>query len=70
MTKLLVYHLRESNVISKSQHGFLSCKSITTNLVECLDDWTLELDKHHKLDVMYVDHSRMKYSQINPKGGK
>ena len=53
-TKLLVY-LRESNIISKSQHGFLSRKSTTTNLLECLDDWTLELDKHHKLDVMYID---------------
>ena len=53
-TKLLVY-LREFNVILKSQHGFLSRKSTITNLLECLDHFTLELQKHHQLDMMYED---------------
>ena len=34
---------------------FLSRKSTTTKLLDCLDDWTLELSEHHKLDVMYID---------------
>ena len=53
-TKLLK-HLTDFDVITKSQHGFLSRKSTTTNLLECLNDWTLALDEKHKLDIIYID---------------
>ena len=53
-TKMLQY-LSASNVISDHQHGFLSRKSTTTNLFECLNDWTLALHEKRKLDVLYID---------------
>ena len=45
----VVAHLNDCNVITNSQHGFLSRKSTTTNLLECLNEWTLMLDKNRKL---------------------
>ena len=39
---LLIY-LRHRNLINKQQHGFLSGKSTTTNILESLADWTLTL---------------------------
>jgi len=37
---MLIY-LRHHNVISKQQHGFLSGRSTTNNLLDTLNDWTL-----------------------------
>ena len=54
----VVARLNDCNVITKSQHGFLSRKSTTTNLLECLNDWTLMLDKKSKLDIMYNDFEK------------
>ena len=51
----VVAHLNDCNVITESQHGFNSRKSTTTNLMECLNDWTLILDKKSKIDIMYID---------------
>ena len=52
----VVAHLNNCNIITKSQHGFLSRKSTTTNLLECLNDWTTMLDeKSAKIDIMYID---------------
>jgi len=40
---MLIY-LRRHDVISKQQHGFLSGRSTTNNLLEMLNDWTLALN--------------------------
>jgi len=40
---MLIY-LRRHNVINKQQHGFLSGRSTTSNLLETLNDWTLTLN--------------------------
>ena len=42
----LLTYLRHRNLISKQQHGFMSCKSTTTNILESLADWTLTLKKN------------------------
>ena len=47
----VVAHIKTFNVITKSQNGFLSRKSTITNLLECLNDWTLVLDK--KIENIY-----------------
>ena len=48
--------MNNGNIITKSQqHGFLSGKSTTTNVLEYLNDWTLMLDeKTAIIDVMYI----------------
>ena len=47
----LLTYLRHCNLISKQQHGFLSCKSSTTNILESLADWTLTLKNRHLVDI-------------------
>ena len=39
----LLHYLLDHHLISRKQHGFIKCKSVCINLLECLDDWTLNL---------------------------
>ena len=41
----LINYLFKHKLISKHQHGFLKRRSIDTNLIEALNDWTLALEK-------------------------
>jgi hypothetical protein len=36
-------YLRRVGVINRQQHGFLTGRSTTTNLLETLNDWTIAL---------------------------
>ncbi len=47
--------LREHSVITDHQHGFLSQHSTVTQLLECLNDWTVALDSAQPVDVAYLD---------------
>ena len=49
-------YLRNNGLISKQQHGFFSRRSTTTNLLETLDDWTLDLSD--KASVAVADYSK------------
>jgi len=51
----LIPYLNEFNIISDCQHGFLSGRSTTTNLLKCLNDWTSMLDDGSKVDIIYLD---------------
>jgi len=51
---MLIY-LRRHNVISKHQHGFLSCRSTTSNLLDTLNDWTLALNNGKSVCIANVD---------------
>ena len=53
--RALVDHLKFNNLISASQHGFLTGRSTTTNLLECLNSWTSAIDRKNCVDVMYLD---------------
>lgn len=63
----LLEFLSEHDVISSSQHGFLSKKSTCTNLLECLNDWTDALDSYLSCLVVYVDFSKAFDSVTVPK---
>jgi hypothetical protein len=52
--KFLVKH----HVIPDNQHGFMPGKSITSNLLCCLSDWTKLLDLGRSLDVVYFDFAK------------
>ena len=54
----LLAYLRHYGVINKHQHGFLAGKSTTTNLLECLNDWTLAIKNKHSVAVAYIDYSK------------
>lgn len=54
----IVDHLEKNSILSASQHGFIKGKSTLTNLIECLNDWTLSLDNKHACDVIYFDFEK------------
>ena len=37
------------------QHGFLARHSTTTNLLECINDWTISIANHKSIIIAYVD---------------
>jgi len=51
---LLRYPL-DLRLISKQQHGFIQRRSVCTNLLDCLEDWTLNLQSRHVTDVIFFD---------------
>lgn len=57
MDNLLEYSL-ERGIIPDQQHGFIPGRSVTSNLLPCLDDWTRALDEGRPTDVVYLDFSK------------
>ena len=51
-------YLVDNVIIPKEQHGFLSKKSTTTHLLECLDKWTKNFDDGRQADIIYLDYSK------------
>jgi hypothetical protein len=50
--------LDNSKFFNKSQHGFRNGRSTTTQMIECLNDWTLSADLSVQTDVVYFDFSK------------
>ena len=51
----LICFLSENSIIPREQHGFLPRRSVETQLLTCLNHWTLALDKSIPTDVAYFD---------------
>jgi hypothetical protein len=51
-------HLKQNNIISPHQHGFLSGRSTQTQLLECVNSWSKSLDRGSYVDVLYIDISK------------
>jgi hypothetical protein len=49
-------YLLRNDLISPQQHGFLSNQSTASQLLECLDEWTLEIEHMDCIDA--CDFSR------------
>ena len=56
--KLLLSYLLNQGFITKHQHGFIKRESVTSNLLECLEDWTLNLQSRHVTDVIFIDFKK------------
>ncbi len=62
--RLILYHIRDYcsdyNILSCNQHGFQAGKSCLTNLLHCLNDWTVSIDKQPKegTDIIYTDFQK------------
>ena len=54
----LLSYLLNKNLISKQQHAFIVRHSTTTNLLECLHDWSVTLNAGNSVDVIYIDFRR------------
>ena len=51
----IVKHMKENDLFSKAQHGFIKGKSCVTQLLEFLEDITQAIDNGEDVDVVYLD---------------
>ena len=51
----LVKHMVENNLFVAEQHGFITGKSCTTQLLEYMEDITQAIDNGNDVDVIYLD---------------
>ena len=51
-------HLEKYGLIRGSQHGFIKGRSCLTNLLEFLEDVTLNLDEGKPVDIIYLDFAK------------
>ena len=63
----MLAHLDRNDLLSKHQHGFVPGKSIVTNLLHCLDDWTRDYDNGFQTDIIYLDYAKCFNSVSHPK---
>ena len=54
----VINHLKRNKLLSDCQHGFISGRSCTTNLLATLNDWTEILDTGSPIDAVYLDFSK------------
>ena len=54
----LVEHLIDNNLVTDYQHGFVSGRSCSTNLLAVLDAWTETLENEGGVDTVYLDFAK------------
>ena len=54
----IVKHMEENNLFSKVQHGFVSGRSCTKQLLELMEELTEALDSNEDVDIIYLDFSK------------
>ncbi len=54
----LISHMIDNDLLSRHQHGFISGRSSSTNLLKVLDTWTEALDAADPVDVVYLDFAK------------
>jgi hypothetical protein len=63
----LLTYLLSNGVITRHQHGFLRRRSTGTQLLDCLNDWTLNLENKLSSDVVYIDFAKAFDSVVHSK---
>jgi len=63
----LIAYLLTNNLITKQQHGFLAKHSTCSQLLECANDWSFELNLRHSVDVAYIDFQKAFDSVVHSK---
>ena len=63
----LISHLYNNKLISKHQHGFLSKHSTSTQLLECVNDLTIQISKKNQVDIAYLDFAQAFDSIVHKK---
>jgi len=54
----MLAYLLENQLISRQHFGFLSKCSTCTQLLDCVNDWTLSIRNRHSVDVIYFDFTK------------
>ena len=55
INRQLLAYLLKYGLITKEQHGFIQRRSVCSNLLESLYDWTVNLESRLITDVVYID---------------
>ena len=63
----LVIHIEGNNLYAKSQHGFVSGRSCTTQSLEFMEEATQALDRGENADVIYLDFAKA-FDKVPTKG--
>ena len=63
----LIKHLYDNKLITKQQHGFLSKHSTCSQLLECVNDWSIALNVRNSVDVVYIDFCKAFDSVVHTK---
>ena len=58
MSRKITEYLLSNNLISDAQHGFLKRRSTCTNLLQCMDDWSLSTELGFQMVVVYIDFAK------------
>ena len=54
----IVTHMGQNDITSKKQHGFIPNRNCMTNLLTCLEKWTLMLENGEPIDIIYTDFAK------------
>ena len=54
----MMLFLQSNHLISKNQFGFMSRRSTCSQLLATLNDWTLAVNNHAKVDTVYIDFAK------------
>jgi len=49
---------KRNHIIPAQQHGFVPGRSVITNLLSCVDEWTKSNDRGSPVDVIYLDFAK------------
>ena len=54
----MLFYLRNNNLITKHQRGFLSRHSTYTQLIETINDWSIAFENMFSVDSAYLDFAK------------
>lgn len=54
----IIEHMKQNNLFSNKQYGFISGRSTSLQLLEVLDQWTRALDEDNNVDCIYMDYQK------------
>ena len=55
---ILVNHMEEDKLFSKAQHGYVTERSCSTQLLELIEELTETLDSNGDVDIIYIDFKK------------
>ena len=58
ISRKITEYLISNSLLSDAQHGFLKGRSTCTNLLECMNDWTLNIDLGCNTVIIYIDFAK------------
>ena len=58
LKRIIYTFLSSHGVFHRSQHGFMSKRSVCTNLLQSLNDWTIYVQARDQTTVIYIDFKK------------